>query len=86
MIRRRDIESAQSGLGKKEQELKSHVTGTVERITFHSEESGFCILRVKVRALEFVDADRITRASSPVSPPCTSAVLPFGHQSCNGTI
>jgi hypothetical protein len=23
--------------------------GAVERVTFHSEESGFCVLRVKVR-------------------------------------
>jgi exodeoxyribonuclease V alpha subunit len=26
-----------------------HLTGAVERVTFHSEESGFCVLRVKVR-------------------------------------
>src|SRR5687768_16389606 len=26
-----------------------HLTGAVERITFHSEETGFCVLRVKVR-------------------------------------
>jgi exodeoxyribonuclease V alpha subunit len=26
-----------------------HLTGTVERVTFHSEETGFCVLRVKVR-------------------------------------
>ena len=25
------------------------LTGAVERVTFHSEESGFCVLRVKVR-------------------------------------
>ena len=25
------------------------VVGTVERVTFHSEESGFCVLRVKVK-------------------------------------
>jgi exodeoxyribonuclease V alpha subunit len=29
--------------------LNEFLTGTVERITFHSEESGFCVLRVKVR-------------------------------------
>ena len=23
--------------------------GTIERVTFHSEESGFCVLRVRVR-------------------------------------
>jgi exodeoxyribonuclease V alpha subunit len=26
-----------------------HLSGSVERVTFHSEESGFCVLRVKVR-------------------------------------
>ncbi len=24
------------------------ITGSVERVTFHSEESGFCVLRIKV--------------------------------------
>jgi exodeoxyribonuclease V alpha subunit len=28
---------------------KEHLSGSVERLTFHSEESGFCVLRVKVR-------------------------------------
>src|SRR5258706_6328964 len=26
-----------------------HLAGAVERVTFHSEETGFCVLRVKVR-------------------------------------
>jgi len=26
-----------------------HLTGPIERVTFHSEQSGFCVLRVKVR-------------------------------------
>ena len=26
-----------------------HLTGAVERVTFHSEETGFCVLRIKVR-------------------------------------
>src|SRR5438309_6132765 len=26
-----------------------HLTGSVERVTFHSEDTGFCVLRVKVR-------------------------------------
>lgn len=30
-------------------------SGSVERVTFHSEESGFCVLRVKVKGyLELV--------------------------------
>ena len=30
-------------------ESPEDLTGSVERVTFHSEESGFCVLRVKVR-------------------------------------
>jgi exodeoxyribonuclease V alpha subunit len=26
-----------------------HLAGSVERVTFHSEDTGFCVLRVKVR-------------------------------------
>jgi exodeoxyribonuclease V alpha subunit len=26
-----------------------HLAGSLERVTFHSEETGFCVLRVKVR-------------------------------------
>lgn len=25
------------------------ISGSVERVTFHSEESGFCVLRIKVK-------------------------------------
>lgn len=32
----------------KENDL-DHVTGLIERVTFHSPESGFAVLRVKVR-------------------------------------
>ena len=28
--------------------LLEHLAGSVERVTFHSEETGFCVLRVKV--------------------------------------
>ena len=31
------------------QQPLDHVTGVIERVTFHSEESGFCVLRVRVR-------------------------------------
>ncbi|NKB22848.1 MAG: ATP-dependent RecD-like DNA helicase [Kiritimatiellae bacterium] len=30
-------------------EQKEHINGPIERVTFHSEESGFCVLRVKVK-------------------------------------
>ena len=34
-----------------------HLAGSVERVTFHSEETGFCVLRVKVRGhRDFVTA------------------------------
>jgi exodeoxyribonuclease V alpha subunit len=26
-----------------------HISGLVERVTFHNDESGFCVLRVKIR-------------------------------------
>src|SRR5690349_13724691 len=29
--------------------LSEHLVGSVERITFHNEETGFCVLRVKAR-------------------------------------
>src|SRR3989442_15496188 len=29
--------------------LLEHLAGSVERVTFHSSETGFCVLRVKVR-------------------------------------
>lgn len=32
-----------------EGQCPEHVAGSVERVTFHSEETGFCVLRVKVR-------------------------------------
>ncbi len=30
-------------------EPKEHLSGSIERVTFHSEQSGFCVLRVKVK-------------------------------------
>ncbi|MBN2289464.1 MAG: hypothetical protein JXQ83_09045, partial [Candidatus Glassbacteria bacterium] len=32
-----------------DQDQPEHVTGLIERVTFHSSESGFAVLRVKVR-------------------------------------
>ena len=29
--------------------LLEHLTGTIERVTFHSEDSGFCVIKVKVK-------------------------------------
>ena len=26
-----------------------HLSGSVERVTFHNEDTGFCVLRIKVR-------------------------------------
>ena len=33
----------------KDHSALEHVSGLVERVTFQSDESGFCVLRVKVR-------------------------------------
>jgi exodeoxyribonuclease V alpha subunit len=32
-----------------EQPQKEHLSGNIERITYHNEDNGFCVLRVKVR-------------------------------------
>jgi len=32
--------------------LQERLSGSVERVTFHSEETGFCVLRVKVRGMK----------------------------------
>lgn len=34
-----------------EQQEQANITGTVERVTFHSEETGFCVVRVKVKGV-----------------------------------
>jgi exodeoxyribonuclease V alpha subunit len=38
-----------AGSGASPETRTQHLSGAVERITFHNEESGFCVLRVKVR-------------------------------------
>lgn len=42
------------------------MTGSVERVTFHSEESGFCVLRVKVRGQ--TDLVTVTGSAATISP------------------
>ncbi len=42
------------------------LSGSVERVTFHSEESGFCVLRVKVRGHK--DLVTITGSAATISP------------------
>jgi len=42
------------------------LSGSVERVTFHSEESGFCVLRVKVRGQR--DLATITGSAASVTP------------------
>ena len=36
-------------VGGKPQPERGNLAGLVERVTFHNEESGFCVLRVKAR-------------------------------------
>ncbi len=42
------------------------LSGSVERVTFHSEESGFCVLRVKVRGHQ--DFVTVTGSAASISP------------------
>ena len=51
-----------------------HLSGSVERVTFHSEESGFCVLRVKVRG----QRDLVTVIGSAPS------VTPGEYLECQG--
>jgi hypothetical protein len=49
-----------------------HLQGSVERVTFHSPESGFCVLRVKVRG----QYDLVTLVGLPGLP---QGVLSLSH-------
>src|ERR671930_658108 len=42
------------------------LTGAVERVTFHSEETGFCVLRVKVRGHR--DLVRVVGSAATITP------------------
>jgi len=42
------------------------LSGSVERVTFHSEESGFCVLRVKVRGHK--DLVTVTGSAAAITP------------------
>jgi exodeoxyribonuclease V alpha subunit len=42
------------------------LAGSVERITFHSEETGFCVLRVKVRAHR--DLETVVGTAPSITP------------------
>ena len=42
------------------------LSGAVERVTFHSEESGFCMLRIKVRGQR--DLAAVTGSAASVTP------------------
>jgi exodeoxyribonuclease V alpha subunit len=43
-----------------------HLTGAVERVTFHSEETGFCVLRVKVRG--YRDLVTVVGTAATITP------------------
>jgi exodeoxyribonuclease V alpha subunit len=51
-----------------------HLAGTVERVTFHSEETGFCVLRVKVRG----------RAELATVVGSAASVTPGEYVDCDG--
>ena len=52
----------------------THLAGSVERVTFHSEESGFCVLRIKVRG----ERDLVTVIGSAAS------ITPGEYCECQG--
>ena len=43
-----------------------HLAGSVERVTFHSEETGFCVLRVKVRGHR--DLETVVGTAAAITP------------------
>jgi exodeoxyribonuclease V alpha subunit len=43
-----------------------HLAGSVERVTFHSEETGFCVLGVKVRGHR--DLVTVVGSASTITP------------------
>jgi hypothetical protein len=43
-----------------------YLAGSVERVTFHSEETGFCVLRVKVRGQR--DLVTVVGTAPPITP------------------
>ena len=46
--------------------LTEVLSGAVERVTFHSEETGFCVLRVKVRGHR--DLETVVGATPTITP------------------
>ncbi len=61
-----DIVSQTNTKMAQQQGVAEHLSGSVERVTFHSEESGFCVLRVKVRGHQ--DLLTVTGSAASVSP------------------
>lgn len=55
--------------------VSEYLSGSIERVTFHSEESGFCVIKIKVRG----QRDLITVVGS-----CAS-VIPGEYVNCTGT-
>lgn len=49
-----------------ENSTREYISGSIERVTFHSEESGFCVLKVKVRGAK--DLVTVLGNSMSVSP------------------
>jgi len=47
-------------------EPEEQLSGSIERVTFHSEQSGFCVLRVKVKGQR--DLVTVIGSAASVSP------------------
>ncbi|WP_022947763.1 SF1B family DNA helicase RecD2 [Methylohalobius crimeensis] len=56
-------------------EPREHLSGAIERVTFHSEETGFCVLRVKVRG----QRDLVTVVGLAASVTPGEYLDAFGH-------
>ena len=52
------------------------LSGSVERVTFHSEETGFCVLRVKVKGHHDHYPNSQERFSDSVRVNCTAVQIP----------
>jgi hypothetical protein len=55
--------------------LRERLAGAIERVTFHSEQSGFCVLRVKVRG----QRDLMTAIGSAVSVSAGESIEAHGQ-------
>jgi exodeoxyribonuclease V alpha subunit len=61
------------------QEPLERLSGSIERVTFHSEESGFCVLRVKVKVKVKGERDLLTVLGTAAAVAPGEYLEAFGH-------